>query len=446
MARGPGGGSGGATLQRSKLSLTQKVRQTEPKLDQGSGGGNMGKGIFNGGGGDGGDDDDDDYLGDGEGDGDDGSKLKGFLRALVAQLYDEPSLAAVLTEWGRTMGDLPAIIRQQVAMGLFSSAQLGRFLAVDARPSTVRALTRLVPASAARDIVGRLMADPAFVQKAVVEQALTAALALRYEAAARGDRFWREADYVALNVLALCAANAVAVWSLAPSRAAGAARPFAAALSGVPNHAFDASSPARRFTGRDRLASVAARGAELALAGGAAGGAMAAGGAGLTALRRALGDAAFEPSAPVPAPRTVLGMAAAGAVFTNGRHQALGGAERWLFDRAASLLGVTLTSAGLRAAGALAASEMRLFVQGLPSHAALAARAAAAKAAAAAPKRRRRRVAAVAAPGAASDAALAADAGDGAAPAAPPRRRRKASSSSPSSRRAVGFEMSAAAA
>lgn len=62
MAKGLGSSGGAATLQRSKLSNKQSVQQTAPKLDDGHGGGNIGKNIHNGGGGDGGDGDDDDYF------------------------------------------------------------------------------------------------------------------------------------------------------------------------------------------------------------------------------------------------------------------------------------------------------------------------------------------------------------------------------------------------
>ena len=66
-------------------------------------------------------------------------------RAVLAQLYDEASINAVLQEWFRTVADLPLILRQAVSMGLFSSAQLVRFLSMDVRPSVTRAVTRRMP-------------------------------------------------------------------------------------------------------------------------------------------------------------------------------------------------------------------------------------------------------------------------------------------------------------
>ncbi len=43
------------------------------------------------------------------------------------------------------------------------------------------------------------MADPAFMQKLVLEQMITVSSSLLYEAKVRGDRFWSELDLVAAN-------------------------------------------------------------------------------------------------------------------------------------------------------------------------------------------------------------------------------------------------------
>lgn len=143
MAKGLGS-FGGATLERSKLDTHKEVKTQEPRVDNSGGGGNNGKSIFNGGGGDGDDGDDDDYFdefGDGDGDGDSDN----FFRTVVQQLYTKEAIDAVLQEWFRTVADLPAIIRQSVSMGLFSSAQLVRFLSMDVRPNVTRAVTRTMP-------------------------------------------------------------------------------------------------------------------------------------------------------------------------------------------------------------------------------------------------------------------------------------------------------------
>jgi hypothetical protein len=103
-----------------------------------------------GGGGGGGDDDDDDYFngedGDGDGDGE-GSRGDGFFRTAIPESYDKFSIGAVLSEWMKTIQELPAILRQAVTMGLFSSAQLVRFFSMDVRPNVTRAISRSLPPS-----------------------------------------------------------------------------------------------------------------------------------------------------------------------------------------------------------------------------------------------------------------------------------------------------------
>lgn len=73
----------------------------------------------------------------------------------------------------------------------------------------------------ARDIVGRLMADPAFVQKLAIEEALTIGSSLAWEWQQRRERFVRELDFVAINTLSLAGATAALVWLMSPNRASG---------------------------------------------------------------------------------------------------------------------------------------------------------------------------------------------------------------------------------
>jgi hypothetical protein len=160
MAKGGGGGgsdmgSGGslsATMERSKMQFVMPTPPRQaPKLDDSGSGGDNGKHNHNGGGGgDDGGGDDDDYFGEGDGEGDGqggggGGGGDGFFRTAVPELYDRLTIAAVLQEWYRTIAELPLFIRRAVEMGLFSSAQLVRFLSIDVRPNMTRAVTRALP-------------------------------------------------------------------------------------------------------------------------------------------------------------------------------------------------------------------------------------------------------------------------------------------------------------
>ncbi|KAK9826747.1 hypothetical protein WJX81_004762 [Elliptochloris bilobata] len=352
---------------RSKLDLAKEVKTVEPRVDNSGGGGNNGKSIFNGGGGgdDGGDDDDYfDNFDDGEGNGDG----DGFFRAVLAQLYDEASINAVMQEWFRTVADLPLIIRQAVSMGLFSSAQLVRFLSMDVRPSVTRAVTRRVPPQVARGVVGRLMADPAFAQKLLIEEAITICASLSWELQQRRERFGRELDFVAINTLSLAAATGALVWLVSPNRSYGALHKFSWQnyLHRLPNHIFDASTPLNRLTPGARAAGFAAKAAELCAVGTIAGAAMS--GLAQVDLRlRRMRDPGFTPSVPVPDICTSAGgLAVTMGVFTNMRFQVVGGIDRYLFDHSNYLFSYLALSTAFRAASTWIGQPTRLHLQGLP--------------------------------------------------------------------------------
>ncbi|EFN57777.1 hypothetical protein CHLNCDRAFT_20786 [Chlorella variabilis] len=368
MAKNLGSSGGSATMQRSKLSNKQAVQQVGPKLDDGMGGGGLGKGIFNGGGGDGDGGDDDDYFnefgdGDGDGDGD------GFFRKVFQELYDAKAINAVLQEWFKTMADMPLILRQAAQMGLFSSAALVRFLAMDVRPNVTRFVTRSLPPAVSREVVGRLMADPAFMQKLVLEQMITVSSSLIYEAKVRGDRFWHELDLVAANVVCLSAANAALVYLVAPTRAAPAPARFAwqNMLSKLPNNVFEATTPLREYTTGSRAAAFFTKSAELCGVGMLAGAAQSSLAQAAVAVRRA-SDPAYTPSMPVPSvQQSALGFAAAQGIFGNLRYQMVAGIDRYLFDHASFLWSYLGASGAFRTLSTTMGDQTRRYLQGLPN-------------------------------------------------------------------------------
>ncbi|KAK9816670.1 hypothetical protein WJX72_003527 [[Myrmecia] bisecta] len=369
MAKGLGSFSGGATLQRSKLSQKQEVKEVIRQTDNSGGGGNNGKNIFNGGGGDGGDGDDDDYTDDfGDDDGEGGDES--FFRTVMKQLYDEKSLKAVLSEWYRSVGDLPAIIRQSVEMGIFSSAQLVRFLAMDVRPNITRAVTRSLPPMVSRGVVGRLMADPAFVQKMLMEQLITIGSSLYWEVRQRGENFHKELDFVAINTLSLAAATGAMVWMVSPNRSYGAVhkQPWQNMLHNLPNHVFDASTPHRQFSMQTRAAGLLAKTAELCAVGMISGAAMSGLSQAALALRRRALGADYQPSVRIPDVRTsACGLAVSTGIFTNLRYQMIGGVDRYLFDHSNFLWSYLAASGIVRVISNRIGEPTRLHLQGLPS-------------------------------------------------------------------------------
>lgn len=78
----------------------------------------------------------------------------------------------------------------------------------------------------AREFVGRLMADPGFAQKFVMESLIAASASMLYEYRARGEKFKQELDLAAINTIGLAAATAATVWLLAPTRSYGSVHKF----------------------------------------------------------------------------------------------------------------------------------------------------------------------------------------------------------------------------
>lgn len=366
MAKGLGSFSGGATLEKSKLDRRQKQTSWTPSVDNSGGGGGIGKGIFNGGGGgdDGGDDDDYYEFDDGDDSGGDG----GFFRMLIEENYSMAAIKAVLSEWFRTIDTLPLILRQAVQMGLFSSQQLVRFCAMDNRPTITRTVQRSLPASVSRGLVGRMMADPAFLQKLLMESVICTSSSLLWEAQQRGERFSHELDLVAINTLSLAAANVALVWSIAPSRSFGspAKLPWQRMLAKLPNHAFDVSGPQRSYTYGTRAASFVAKIGTLAGVGAVAGAAMSLLGGASTALRQR-SDPSYQPSvAPPRLPAAAAGLGTSMGLSSNVRYQIIAGIDTYLFGHSNYLWSYLAFSGVMRLASNAIGQDMRLFLMGLP--------------------------------------------------------------------------------
>ncbi|CAI0375738.1 unnamed protein product, partial [Linum tenue] len=274
VMKGKFGSLGAVTLEKGKLDLSQKQSQSAPEVALGGGGGDSGKKINNGGG-DGGDDDgdDDDYFDDFD-DGDEGDEGGLFRRRKIfEELFDKKFVDAVLNEWQKTMMDLPAGFRQAYEMGLVSSAQMVKFLAINARPTTTRFISRSLPQAISRAFIGRMLADPAFLYKLLLEQFATLGCSVWWEFKNRGDRIKQEWDLALVNVLTVTACNAFVVWSLAPCRSYGNTFRFDLqnTLQKLPNNIFEKSYPLREFDLQKRIHSFFFKAAELCMVGLAAG-------------------------------------------------------------------------------------------------------------------------------------------------------------------------------
>ncbi|MQM17375.1 hypothetical protein Taro_050349 [Colocasia esculenta] len=268
--KGQYGAFGAATLEKSKLDLSQKSTKSSPETAIGGGGGDIGKRNSHGGG-DGGDDggDDDDYFGDFD-DFDEGDEGGLFRRRLILQeLFDRKFVDAVLQEWYKTMMDLPAGLRQAYEMGLVSSAQMVQFLAINARPTIARFISRALPESLSREFIGRMIADPSFLYKLLLEQVATIGCSVWWELKNRKGRIKEEWDLALINVLTVSACNAIVVWSLSPCHSYVSTFQFGwqNALNKLPNNVWEKSYLLREFDLHKRIQSLFYKAAGFSLVG-----------------------------------------------------------------------------------------------------------------------------------------------------------------------------------
>jgi len=364
-----GGGGGAAVMEKQGLSLSQSEVVSKAKVDDTGGGGNNGKNINNGGGGDGDDGDDDDYFDDDDEEGEDDNSMFSRRRGQIPECFDRITIEAVLAEWYKTLYSLPSGLRMAVEMGLVSSAQLVRFISVDARPSLVRAVSRHTPAAFSRGFVGRLMGDPGILLKLAYEQAMTLGLASFYEVQQRGDRLKSEVDLAAVNVIAAMATNAAMVWLLCPNRTFGAPSKYGwqNSLAALPCNAFDRSGPQRQYTNVSRGVGAVYKAAQLGAVGLGVGAVSGGVTSALVGMRQ--GVSAQTQALAVAPERAAMGYAAYAGTTGNLRYQLLNGLDRYLLSTFNSLPLTLGVSALVRFGGQEVGEQTRLHWLGLPKEA-----------------------------------------------------------------------------
>lgn len=325
-------------MEKSKLSFQQQQVSKSPKLDEGGGGGDIGNKIFNGGGGDGDDGDDDDYFNE-DGDGDEGDEGKWWHKVPLKQLYDAATVRAVLSEWCMTVETLPGFLRMLASMQYYSTAQWVRYLTMQERPNMFRTIERSLSrfTDARSGFVGRMLADPAFMQKTAIEGGVAFTLAMAHECHVRGKRIKDELDFALANAFCLALGASVCSVLVAPSKTPtppSSKFPWQEMLNKLPNNAFERNTPARSFEVPQRVSGFIAKGIELSAVNAIAGAAS----AGLQhcalAARRAK-DPKYKPVTPVPGiSRAAGGLGVYGGLAANTRLQVGAGLDQILLEYA----------------------------------------------------------------------------------------------------------------
>jgi Protein RETICULATA-related len=199
-----------------------------------------------------------------------------------------------------------------------------------------RTLARTMP-NARSAFVGRVLADPAFVQKTMLEAGIAFTLTFAHELHVRGRRVGTELHAAMINSMCMAAAAATCSALVAPAKTPsppGTRFPFQRMLLELPNNAFEVSTPTRRFAASQRVSTFVTKAVELSAVYAVAGGVS----VGLQQCVNAARTAQDPKAAPVTPvagiSRTAGGLGVFGALGANTRLQAASGLERVLLEYA----------------------------------------------------------------------------------------------------------------
>lgn len=127
-----------------------------------------------------------------------------------------PAVQQLLTESGFSVDDIPRDLQLAIASGRLSLTELGNYVQVLGNP-VLRAI-----AGASEFIRNRLIASPKLCTVIAVETVVGLATMMAAEVNSRGDRFWKEIDFVVCDLALIIATNMALVVSLSPSAAVAA--------------------------------------------------------------------------------------------------------------------------------------------------------------------------------------------------------------------------------
>lgn len=309
------------------LARPKREAALDNQMDGGGGGGNKGSGNEDGGWGPGGDDE--------EGDDDEEDEEEKARRRKGP--WDLESLEAVLLERGLKLSKLPKQIQQAFERGHLDTETLTRYLNMEANPLLRGLLTSSNPIG--QGIAQRILADPNFMFKLVVEEVLALSLAAQAEMKARGAAFKQEVDYVSADLATVALGTFALVWVYAPATSitylAGEANPVGKVLGGLPNYVFQTSSPGRTFNILHRLGGLVLRTLEASVATAAVGAAGHHVSDAITKSRKASGRVASSKvtSSPLVKEPQWKRLSEAGALNAGPRYQIVNGIEQAMKSR-----------------------------------------------------------------------------------------------------------------
>eukprot|EP00741_Cyanophora_paradoxa_P005127 tig00000863_g4969.t1 len=240
-------------------------------------------------------------------------------------------LHEILQNYGITEQQLPPEIRTALEHGLLAPAILLRYL--DATKKPLEGFLMRLGAG----VRARILADPKFLFKVAVEEAIGVAGKLSAEVNKRKDRIWEELDFVMANVIMAILADLALVWVPAPVIRFGgppSASPskLKRILDSLPSSCLQKPTPGHHYTLAQRVGAYFFKSGQLFCVGFMS----STTGTSLTHaalfIRRAL-DPNHTPTAePAPILKTSLLYGTFMSSSSNTRYQLLNGVEQYIVD------------------------------------------------------------------------------------------------------------------
>eukprot|EP00897_Mesotaenium_endlicherianum_P004665 jgi/Mesen1/4226/ME000022S03518 len=200
------------------------------------------------------------------------------VKACKRNCFDRAEVARVMGAAGRSRDALPQDIQVGIDYGLISPDTLRSFLELDSQPLLAEATRRF------QGLRERWLADPRFLQRLCIEEAISISTTLLAQYQKRGARFWSELEYVITDTSRGAVVDFFTVWLPAPTLsfrnldassadagAAAAAGGLVSALTGLlgslPDNAFQRASRGEEWDLQARALAVVVGGVKLSLVG-----------------------------------------------------------------------------------------------------------------------------------------------------------------------------------
>ncbi|KAJ7531066.1 hypothetical protein O6H91_14G031200 [Diphasiastrum complanatum] len=185
----------------------------------------------------------------------------------VRNCFDRAEVARVMGAAGQSRDALPQDIQAGLERGIVSPEVLKSFFELDRQPLLAELTRRF------QGLRERWLADPRFLQRLAIEEAISITTTLMAQYERRKDRFWKELDYVITDTVRASVVDFFTVWLPAPRLAfrplgtdntvQGALEGLKGLLGSLPDNAFQRAQAGEHWDLRARIGTVIFGGGKL---------------------------------------------------------------------------------------------------------------------------------------------------------------------------------------